>query len=282
MNLLCYKTNIFYRPGLSKENFMIPTAKETLEGKVLWGAQVTKTTDLNPELLIVPSELMSIVKSDFRSYLSEYIKLVFEHVYSVIKKAKPDLSDKNKYRFVITMENCYQFFNNKSEMRKIAQLAGIIDKDDSPKRLLLIRREDAAAMHFEKTEFTEKKGHSNHFLQISVYHDTCHLSLHESTKISGYDESKDNKTVKDTSQEDTSRFRNVRSMRSAKFVFNFVAKLVANLDSFVSTSVCISCTNPNSHDTYSPTYYSELREGFLEYMKVSKLQTAQNTSFNFL
>ncbi|KAG2196471.1 hypothetical protein INT47_012672 [Mucor saturninus] len=260
-------TEIVNWPGLREESFMIPTAKETSDSKTLWGAQVTKTTNLDPELLIVPSELMSIVKSDFRSYLSEYIRLVFEHVHGVIKKANPNLADKNKYRYVITMENCYQFFNNKSEMRKIAQLAGIINEKDSFERLLLIRRDNAAAMHFEKTEFKDKKGHSNHFLQISVYHDTCHLSLHESTKISGYDNEKDTKVEDGASQKPSGRFRNVRSMRSATFVFNFVAKLVANLDSFVSTSVCISCKNPNSHDTYSPTYYSELREGFLKYMK---------------
>lgn len=248
---------------------MIPTAKETANGETLWGAQVTQTTDLDPELLIIPSELMSIVKSDFRTYLSEYLKLVFEHVYSIIIKYKPDLADKSKYRYVITMENCYQFFNNKSEMRKIAQIAGLINEEDSVKRLLLIPRDNAAAIFFEKTEFPEEKAHSNHFLQISVYHDTCHLSLHESTKISGYDKDIDTNTPNsESAQVTTSRFRNVRSMRSATFTFNFVAKLVANLDSFVSDSVCISCNNPSPHDAYSSTYYSELRDGFLEYMKV--------------
>lgn len=246
---------------MSEKNFIIPTEKETLDGRTLWGAQVLQTTNLNPELLIVPSELMSIVKSDFRIYLSDYLKLVFEHVYGVISKNHSDLADKNKYRYVITMENCYQFFNNKSEMRKIAQIAGIINKEDSNERLLLIRRDNAAAMYFEKSVFAEKKAYSSHFLQISVYHDTYHLSLHESTKINGYDT--------DVDKIHTSRFRNVRSIRSATFNFNFIAKLVANLDSFVSKSGCISCNDSDSHKPYySPTYLSELRKGFPKYMKV--------------
>ncbi|KAG2205277.1 hypothetical protein INT47_009542 [Mucor saturninus] len=262
-----HMTEIVNWPGLDEANFMIPTAKTILNGNTLWGAQVRDTENRTPESFVTLSKLMSAMKGGFKLYLVELLKLVLGHVHSSIAKTNPDLSNKNNYRYVITMENCYQFFRNKSEMREIAQLAGIIKKDDSPKRLLLIRREDAAAMHFEETEYIGRKGPRNHFLQIGIYHDTCHLSLHESTKISGGDEEKYIKVEKDASQEIVSRFRNVRSMRSATFAFNFVEKLIAHLDSFVSTSACIICADPKSHSKYSTTYRTELKKSFLEYMK---------------
>ncbi|KAI7891306.1 uncharacterized protein EV154DRAFT_226518 [Mucor mucedo] len=262
-----HMTEIVDWPGLDEANFMIPTAKTISYGKTLWGAQVKNTDNRTPESFVTLSKLMSVMKGTFKSYLVELLKLVLEHVHSSIMKTKPHLSNKNKYRYVITMENCYQFFRNKSEMREIAQLAGIIKRDDSPKRLLLIRREDAAAMHFEKTEFKDRKGHSNCFLHICIYHDTCHLALYESTKIKGDDKKKYVKVENYASQKIISRFRNVRSMRSATFAFNFVEKLVASLDSFVSTSAYIICADSKSHSKYSPTYRTELKKGFLEYMK---------------
>lgn len=201
---------------------------------------------------------MAIVKADLRDYFCEYLKLVLGHVYQIIAKASPHLTDKNKYRYVITMENCYQFFN-KSQMRHIAQLAGIVSKEDSVERLLLISRDNASAMYNENKYFSEKPGYNNHFLQINMYHDTCHLSLYESTKISGTDmEAEDDK--------DTGLFRNVRSMRSATFDFDFISKIVSNLNNYISANVCIKCSG--SHNTYNPTYYAELRRGFLNYIKV--------------
>ncbi|KAG2196468.1 hypothetical protein INT47_012669 [Mucor saturninus] len=242
--------DIVYWPGLDCHNPIIPTAKETLNGKTLWGAQVKETGIRKPESFVT---------------LIDLLKHVLKHVHNSIMKTNPDLSNKSKYRYVITMENCYQFFENKSEMREIAQLAGIIEKDDSPKRLLLIRREDAAAIYFEKNKFLGKKAQSNCFLQISLYHDTCHLSLHVSTQIAGNGTPKDNDA--NQSREWTSdRFRNVRSMRSATFGFDFVARLVTNLSIFISNTVC--CKDQKSHDTTDSAYNLELRRNFLEYIKV--------------
>lgn len=250
---------------------MIPTALDTSEGKSLWGAQVPQTTNLDPETLIVPSKLMAIVKGDLRIYMSEYLKLLHNHVHGVISKESPHLTDKSKYRYVITMENCYQFFNRKSDMRHIAISAGIVNKVDSVERLLLIRREDAAAMYYEQKYFadtSEPKAYSNHFVQINMYHDTCHLALHEATKITGYNQDAFDKDA-NAKEIETKYFRNVRSMRSATLDFNFINRIVANLDSFVSKTVCISCSASKPHDTYNPEYYTGLREGFLDYIKVN-------------
>ncbi|KAI7891320.1 uncharacterized protein EV154DRAFT_508716, partial [Mucor mucedo] len=257
-------TDIVDWPGLDWDNPTIPTAKETLDGKTLWGAQVKETDIRKPESFVTLSKLMSAMRGSFTAYLVDLLKHVLEHVHKSIIKTNPDLSNKDKYRYVITMENCYQFFGNKSEMREIAQLAGIIKEDDSAKRLLLIRREDAAAIYFEKNKFPGKKAQSNCFLQISLYHDTCHLSLHLSTQIAGNDTPKDsdaNRSGKGTSD----RFRNVRSMRSATFGFDFVARLVTNLSFFISNTVC--CKYQKSHNTNDTAYILELRQNFLEYLK---------------
>ncbi|KAG2205245.1 hypothetical protein INT47_009510 [Mucor saturninus] len=243
-------TDIVDWPGLDWHNPFIPTVKETVDGKTLWGAQVKETGIRKPESFVT---------------LIDLLKHVLEHVHDSIMKTNPDLSNKDKYRYVITMENCYQFFGNKTEMREIAQLVGIIKKNDSPKRLLLIHREDAAAIYFEKNKFHGEWAQNNCFLQINLYHDTCHLSLHLSTQIAGNDTPKDSDANR--SGEGTSdRFRNVRGMRSATFGFDFVARLVTNLSSFISNTVC--CKDQKTHDTTDSAYILELRRNFLEYLKV--------------
>jgi hypothetical protein len=131
---------IFFRPGLDKDNFLIPTALDTSDGEPIWSAQVSETTNLDPETLILPNKLMAIVKSDFRTYFTEYLQLLHNHIHNVISDENPHLADKSKYRYVIAMENCYRFFNSKSDMRKIAISVGIIGAEDSVERLLLIHR----------------------------------------------------------------------------------------------------------------------------------------------
>ncbi|KAI7875533.1 uncharacterized protein EV154DRAFT_606830 [Mucor mucedo] len=257
-------TDIVDWPGLDRRNPTIPTAKEALDGKTLWGAQVKETGIRKPESFVTLSKLMSAMKETFKAYLVDLLKYVLEHVHNSIMKTNPYLLNKSKYRYVITMENCYQFFGNKSEMREIAQLAGVIKKDDSLKRLLLIRREDAAAIYFEKNKFPGKKAQSNCFLQINLYHDTCHLSLHLSTQIGGNDTPKASDANR-SGESISDRFRNVRRMRSATFEFDLVARLVTNLSLFISNAVC--CKDQKTHDTADPAYILELRRNFLEYLK---------------
>lgn len=264
----------YNRPGLNEDSFMIPTAKETVDNVTSWGAQVDQLigsghNNHNNRIasdhtkFISPSKLMSIAKADLRHYLSEYLKLVLGHVHKSIANANSELSDKNKYRYVITMENCYQFFNSKSEMRYIAQLADIISKEDSFGRLLLIDRDNAAAMCNEEKLFPGNKDNANHVLQINIYNDICNLSLMEHTRISGTDiDSK----VADENKNETKLFRNVRSVRSATYDFDFIGIIVSKFNNYISTNDCIECTK--IHGTYSPTYYAELRRGFLEYIKV--------------
>lgn len=257
------------RPGLNEESSIIPTAKKHSGIKTLYGAQIKQATDYQPELFVTPSKLMSTMKGIFKVYLIEFLKIVFEHVHNEISKANPELSDKNKYRYVITMENCYPFFKHKSEMSRIAQMVGIVNDVDSEKRLLLIRRENAAAIYFENVG---NRSGSYQFLQIRMYHDACHLSLHDCSKVNSYNTPEGNGS-NDFSKWTSNSFRNVRSKASATFEFNFISKLVKNLGLFISNSVC--CKDQKSHDTTSLAYFLELRTNFKEYMKVCKKMNAR-------
>ncbi|KAG2231741.1 hypothetical protein INT48_007461 [Thamnidium elegans] len=251
-------TEITDWPGLQEKNFMIPTAKETVKGETIWGAQVKQPIDRVHKKHITPSKLMSIFKADLRRYLCEYIRLVLDHVHKSIAKINPKLSDKNKYRYVITMENCHQFFNSKSEMHYIAQLAGIMSKEDPVERLLLIGRDTAAAIYIEKEHFASTTDNINHVLLINTYYDTCSLSLMEHTKVSGTN-------VDYMDEENTKLFRNVRSVRSATFDFDFASRITFYLNRYVSKNNCIACYG--NHKVYAPTYYTELKRGFLDYIK---------------
>lgn len=288
-------------PGAEEKATRIPTAFESASK---WGAQVSDVTERKPEEFVVPSKLMSIVKGDFRRYLANYISTMQDYVCSVIEK-NGGSTDRSKFRYCITMENSYNFFFRKSEMRQVAVNAGLINKSDSTKRLLLVKREDAAAMYFEdehfKAEINQKKAFSSKFLQIFFRHDTCHLSLQEATKLSGYSDSrnamiqqqKEKAEAKakaereekgesdensnpdyngDASKDDNSfkekYFRNVRGVRSAVLPFNFVSKLLINLEKYVKDNNSINCTKVNDHETNYNVFDPDFKEGFLNYIKV--------------
>ncbi|KAI8090642.1 hypothetical protein BDF21DRAFT_194645 [Thamnidium elegans] len=167
------------------KNILIPTAKETTNDKTYWGASVNDPFNRGHKKLITPSKLMALVKADFRKYLCQYLQLVLNHVYETISGPNSLLSNRGRYRYVITTENCYPFFTDKSEMRKIVEKAGITSAEDSAHRLLLINRDHASAMYFEKKHFLESLACTHYFLQINMYHDTCYISLFESIKLKG-------------------------------------------------------------------------------------------------
>ncbi|CEP07046.1 hypothetical protein [Parasitella parasitica] len=282
-------------PGANEKLTRIPTAYESPEK---WGAQVSDFTERKPEEFVAPSKLMSIVKGDFRRFLANFIRAMQDHVYRTIKGSGGS-TDPSKFRYCITMENSYKFFFRKSEMRRVAVDAGLINAEDSTKRLLLIKREDAAAMHFEsqhfKRERNKAKAFSSKFLQIFFRHDTCHLSLQEATKLSGYgdkreailkskirankDESDDN-TLNESGSMDANGdilqerksnkdeyFRNVRGVRSAIIPFNFISKLIENLKKYIDRNNCINCSVSNEHETNYDAFSPEFKQGLLSYIK---------------
>ncbi|KAI8636385.1 hypothetical protein BD408DRAFT_93467 [Parasitella parasitica] len=286
-------------PGANKKLTRIPTAYESSEK---WGAQVSDYTEKKPEELVIPSKLMSIVKGDFRRFLANFIRAMQDHVCQEFKR-HGRCTDPSRFRYCITMENSYRFFFRKSEMRRVAIDAGLIATKDSTKRLLLIKREDAAAMHFEdehfKAERNETKAFSSKFLQIFFRHDTFHLSLQEATKLSGYGDKREailkSKTQTNKGQSDNGilhgninmdangdipqesnstkdeYFRNVRGVRSAIIPFNFVSKLIENLKKYIDRNNCINCSNysvSKEHESNYNAYSREFKEGFLGYIKV--------------
>ncbi|EPB90796.1 hypothetical protein HMPREF1544_02374 [Mucor circinelloides 1006PhL] len=279
-------------PGAAEKTTRIPTAFRSASE---WGAQVSNPTDAKPEEFVVPSKLMSIVKGDFRRFLANLISAMQDHVCSFIEKNGRSVNP-DKIRYCITMENSYRFFFRKSEMRQVAVKAGLISNEDSTKRLLLIKREDAAAMHFEEEHFRpegkEKKAFSSKFLQIFFHRDTCHLSLQEATKLSGYNDkrkaileearqksaeskNKDNDSPETKGNEESVKekyFRNVRGVRSATLPFSFIQKLILNLKAYVDKNLqnCINCSNlalSNEHETSYDAFSADFRDGFLAYIK---------------
>jgi hypothetical protein len=250
-------------PGAEADDTQIPTAYEGEGSNAKWGAQVPQTTNLDPDSLIVPSRLMSVGKGNMKDFFTNFLRKLLEYVFGVIKKNEGK-ADSNKFRYCITMENSYKFFNNKLEMRNICVAAGFVTIQCDVKRLLIFKREDAAAMYFENTQLTTKK-YSTYYMQLFFRHDTCHMTLHESVKISGYVDSKQ----KADNAEKPDNFRNVRAIRSANIEINFIGKLIANLDMFVTKNPCIHCSALIRHDDYYSSYYSDLRKGFLKYVKVS-------------
>ncbi|GAN05319.1 hypothetical protein MAM1_0087c04789 [Mucor ambiguus] len=284
-------------PGTAEKTTRIPTAYRSASE---WGAQVLNPTETKPEDFVVPTKLMSIVKGDCRRYLANLIHAMQDHVCGIIEKNGTSVN-LDKIRYCITMENSYQFFFRKSEMRQVAIKAGLISKEDSTKRLLLIKREDAAAMHIEdehfKPEGKEKKAFNSKFLQIFFRHDTCHLSLQEATKLSGYNdkrkailqevhekkqksaenntEESDNATDASESKEEPFKepyYRNVRGVRSATLPFDFIQKLILNLKTYVDKNIhnCINCSNralSREHETSYDPFSPDFKKGFLTYVK---------------
>lgn len=283
--------------GVSEKTKRIPTAYRSASE---WGAQVLNPTETKPEEFVVPTKLMSIVKGDCRRYLADLISAMQDYVCGVIEKNGTSV-DRNKIRYCITMENSYRFFFRQSEMRQVAVKAGLISDKDSTKRLLLIKREDAAAMHFEEEHFRpegkERKAFNSKFLQIFFRHDTCHLSLQEATKLSAYNDKRleelkearkgrnksaenQNQDIAEEEQEQEQEpfkepyFRNVRGIRSATLPFNFIQKLVLNLKTYVdkNTQNYINCTNralSDEHETNYDPFSPDFKKGFLAYIKVS-------------
>lgn len=288
-----------WQPGTTEKTTRIPTAYRSASE---WGVQVLNPTETQPEEFVVPTKLMSIVKGDFRRYLANLIRAMQDHVCGIIEKNGTSVN-RDKIRYCITMENSYKFFFRKSEMRQVAVNAGLISKEDSTKRLLLIKREDAAAMHFEEEHFRpegkEKKAFNSKFLQIFFRHDTCHLSLQEAIKLSAYNDKRkailqevqdakkksaenknnedDNTTSASESEEEPAKepyFRNVRGVRSATLPFNFIQKLILNLKAYVDKNMqnCINCSNRKLSDEHETSYdpsSADFKKGFLAYIKVN-------------
>jgi hypothetical protein len=192
------------------------------------------------------------------------------------------------------MENSYRFFESKADMRSIAVNAGIIEGTDSPKKLLLINREDACAIYHENTHYgVNTDYHKNIFLQLFVAHDHIRLTVHESTAIATLkqkeeEQKKDRDPFSFLNDENKADrlFRNVRTTKSITFPFKFIERLVYNFDSFITndTTMKKSRSNETIGTEKTPTFKceehgtrdacfdyteAEIREGFLDYVKVN-------------
>lgn len=256
----------------------IPTAYQKQDGR--WGAQVLETTNVSQGELIVPSRHMSNVKDDLRQFLVDFLKNVKGHVFKKIEDNE-NKTDPSKFRYCITMENSYRFFYNKSSMRNICIEAGLVEENSDVRRLLLFKREDAAAMYLENTKL-QQSYYSTYYLQIFFRHDSCHLALHESVKICGL--ALDKSKIENDTENKSNYFRNVRGIRSATIDFNFVGKLIHNLDLFVAKDSLFCCNAVGSDNGHSSYYRSDLRKSFLQCVEVGIINTilCNNVSYFYI
>lgn len=124
---------------------------------------------------------MSTSKDDFEKFIVDYLERLHEYACRAIQK-KYTLLSRGQFRYCLTMENCFKFFPNKDKMAEIAVAAKVLRiEDDEPivnKRLLLINREDASAMFYEKMYYTEN---NSYFwaIKFDMEESICLLSCHE-------------------------------------------------------------------------------------------------------
>ncbi|KAI7895644.1 uncharacterized protein EV154DRAFT_494467 [Mucor mucedo] len=213
-------------PGRCHEKpYKIPTVLEySKHGAVKWGAQV----DPHSCDRISLSHLMSTSKDDFEKFIVDYLERIHEYACRVIQK-RYTLFSRGQFRYCLTMENCFNFFTNKAKMAEFAVAAKVLRVEgDEPimnKRLLLINREDASAMFYEKMYYTEN---NSYFwtIKIDMEENICLLSCHE---IRNADAS-----VLDFVPTEENLYDSKRSgiIDSGELQFDFSEKLVSTLKYF--------------------------------------------------
>ncbi|KAI8884879.1 hypothetical protein K501DRAFT_332318 [Backusella circina FSU 941] len=253
-----------------------------------WGYDALASNDNGS--IIVPSSHLALLRDDFKVFLAKYLRQLNDYICRYVQSQTK--IDRHKYRFCVTMENSYRFFDSKEDMREIAIDAGVISKNDSSKRLLLINREDACAIYHENKHYGIKTDyHKNIFLQLFVANDHIRLTVHQSTAIATLDQKIEEQKkdrdpfsfLNDDNKADR-LFRNVRTTNSITFPFKFIERLVYNFDSFITNDMTIEKNKSNETIGKHPTHtfkckthdkreecfdYTEanIREGFLDYIK---------------
>ncbi|GAA5801407.1 hypothetical protein HPULCUR_006853 [Helicostylum pulchrum] len=140
-----------------------------------WGAKVAP----NSSRRITPNYMMSTSKDDFKIFITDYLKCLYEYAGDYIKKERGKGVGINKIRYCLTMENSFNFFRTKKEMRDVATYAGLFDVQRPDmrhkKQLLLLTREDASAMYYKKVYYTEDM----YFWKIKILsNNMCCVSRH--------------------------------------------------------------------------------------------------------
>ncbi|KAL9558415.1 hypothetical protein MBANPS3_000915 [Mucor bainieri] len=215
----------------SKDADIAPLKSQSLNTKQLLEGENTITVKLASNMQY--SEILSLAKADLRALLVTHLKNLLQYTVQYMDTAKR-CTDQERYRYCLTLENSYGFFNSDNEMNEIAIEAGLVGEDDDAKnRLLLIKREDAAALYLENQYFgdnteTQNPKSVSTFLQIQVNSDNCQLSLYESTKV--------------TDNSNEQHPRNVRCIRKTTFDFSFLHATVMALQQYSDNDDdCFKC-----------------------------------------
>lgn len=108
------------------------------------------------------SRIVSINKDEFQEFYQYYLNRIYKKACKHLKDSHPQL-DIEKVRYCLAIENCFNFFSTREEVRDIAIKANVISKEDNPKRLLLINREDASSIFYEDSQYMKDENVVNSY-----------------------------------------------------------------------------------------------------------------------
>ncbi|GAN05310.1 conserved hypothetical protein [Mucor ambiguus] len=225
------------------------------------------------------TEILSLAKADLRTLLVNHLKALLKHTIQCMHIAK-QCTDQERYRYCLTLENSYGFFDDSNEMKDIAIRAGLLGEDENSRnRLLLIKREDAAALYLENQYFgnhtkvrsrlpylKESLLSESTFLQVHLNSDNCHLLLYKATRI--------------TENSAEQHPRNVRCIRQTTFDFKFLHKVVVSLRQYVANNFDCSQCDRKIHVGNKLVFDEDKVEKFLGSDKMDDLEFSINSMWN--
>jgi hypothetical protein len=81
--------------------------------------------------------------------ISDYLKIILQYIYKALEDTVGNNFNPDDLRYALTVPAMWST-QAKTTMREAAKLAGIINEDDHPHRLMLIGEPEAAALYAEK------------------------------------------------------------------------------------------------------------------------------------
>lgn len=127
------------------------------------------------------SRIISINKDECHEFYENYLNAIHTYACNYLQDLHPEMFIREKVRYCLTIENCFDFFSSREEVREVAQEASVISKEDDPKRLLLINREDASSIFYEDSQYINEENVNSYswFFDLDGEKNSGTLSLYE-------------------------------------------------------------------------------------------------------
>lgn len=217
-----------FRPGRNNsEPHIIPTIIEYIgeeddeNRQSLWGAEVDPNSKKKTSL----SRIVSINKDECHEFYENYLNGIYTYACNYLQGLHPEKFNREKLRYCLTIENCFDFFSSREEVRQVAKEASIISDEDDPKRLLLINREDASSIFYEDSQYIKDENVNSYswFIDLDGESNSGTLSLYEVKPQDSYS--------KDSKVEDPK----LMTEEPIPFEFDLMATLVREINNFSTT-----------------------------------------------